>query len=339
MGKTIYNGLKTAFILNTNENIIINYGNVKPDSNIQVGAYLMNINNLGTLNWFFKQNKNGAIGSITCSPLITSDNKIITTSESGTITALTLEGEKIWEYITNSFIVSGHGGINIDLEGNIYVSTISEFLVLSKQGELKWSANNYSRQNTVFNTKGDVLFLKNISSIDALDLNRNILWSYPIESGNYTVKHKLIDSFNNLYFLENNKILSIDKTGKLNWEFSHGESENIYYEIAPTIDKNGNIYFLTDKFLYSINYAGKLNWKFEAIEFNASNLICDSDGIIYLSKNNEAEIISVNSSGNLVWKISLGNDYFINSTLTINKQKKLFLIAQKQFNSYLICIE
>jgi len=317
------------FAIDKKQNILLTYSSVKPDSNLQTSNYLLAFSNSGNLLWQLNLCKSNSLNQDEISSAIsTIEGYTYVTSSCGVLFAINSNNRILWEFDTGEPIYNGLGGLNIDKLGNIYLSTTSKFYCINKDGHTQWTMDKYKRQKAVFSADGSKIFIKAEGSIDALELNGRLLWSYPISSGNYLL-FLISDSQNNIYFADNKTFFSVSSLGKLRWAFELESTDDFNYNISPTIDKNGNTYFSTREYLYSLNYEGKLRWKLKDVGTTGGvHLTNDANGNIFVAESRGGNIYSISNNGDINWTLNLGINTYIYGGITIGEDSTLYILTE-----------
>ena len=276
------------------------------DSLSNMTSYLYSVSYKGKLKWKFAFESD----EIATTPLISKDGTIFAGSYDQHFYAINPDGSLKWKYLVNSRIVSSM--ISIDKSGNLYFIDNDGILwSFSQGGELNWKLfidggfAFSSMEGFAFSPDGEQLYVpgnkqNGSKTIYAVSTDGIILWSYDNGGNAITAPVVLSNGDIILCFKNANQevtsgIISINKSGNKNWEYS----SNPYFSM-PTVDKDGNIYFCDETSqgkIISIDYQGKFRWE---IDKGISNidLISDKNGIIYFLSG--TEFIAINSSGNLI---------------------------------------
>jgi outer membrane protein assembly factor BamB len=327
---------RPSFLLADNTSLYL-AARLKPDSAFSgTAAAIVRIVN-GEQTWYLNICNVGYF-EIHCSPLMASDGTIYAASTCGYLVSITPDGEIDWMFDAEGYIETGYGGINIDKAGNIYFSTVAGlgtgyFFSVSKTGTLNWKSARYYKQQAVI-SPDNIIYVKSNETIDAIDINGNLLWSFPLQTTGEYVLYLLSDSKGNLYFrYTDTSIVSLSKNGTKRWEYSV-QADIIESSVPFAIDRKGTICFAGTYKIYSVDYEGRLNWELDIAGAGASPLVTDNEGTIYFAAERGKNIYAVDSSGNIKWKIS-DQDFEIEGSLIMNKGEELYFAAYKNIKTLL----
>ena len=329
-GKKLTFGVAPFFFsINNKQEILLTYNSVKPDSNLLTSDYLLSVSDSGELLWYHNLCKPNSFNQDeTSSAISTIDGVTYVASSCGILFALNSDNEILWEFDTGEPIYNGIGGLNIDKSGNVYFSTISKFYSIDKDANVRWTKEEYKRQKAVFSSDGNMIYIKTEGSVDALDMNGTLIWSYPVISGEYLL-FLISDSQSNIYFANSKSFFSITPQGKLRWVFNLETSDDFNYSVSPTIDKNGNIYFSTSEYLYSLDFEGTLRWKLEGVGINGgAHLINDINGNIYVANSRGGNLYSISNNGDINWTLNLGVNSYIYGGMAICENSTLYILTE-----------
>jgi len=305
-------------------------------------AFLHALNNNGSLKWTFNLN---AIETST-TPLIDKDNTVyVCALWPGQLFAVNSEGKLKWKYLITKTIATQ--SVSIGLDGMIYLLAEDELISIKPNGELNWKIANLPLVGgfsyLTFSTKGDFIYLIGTRpALIAIDINKKeIGWEF---KNSYDGKDVLVDANDNIYLLaysdsinaNNPTLFSLNKAGKLRWNFNHNNIKLNNYCGNPTMDKNGNFYFAYDT-LYSVDYNGQLRWKMAMNGQVESPLISDINNNLFVTVGNNSmfrEVRSINVSGSINWSLPIENTQLVGFSAAIGYNSRLYVpsfIGQKIF--------
>jgi len=331
-------GVTPAFItINENNTILLTYNRVMPDPLVETSDYLLAFSSNGDLVWYQDLCFPDRIGLDEISAAITNSEGVIYVGSScGKLLAIDQNQTVQWEFDAGSAIINGHGGISIDKNGDIYISTIETFLKISKSGSLIWKNDDYKRQQAVFSPNGKVIYMKSRNgTIDAVDLDGEVKWAFPFSTEDF-IQYIICDSQGNIYFSYQNTFYSVDSEGVTRWKYSVDDSEVLGFS-TPTIDKLGNLFFNTNASLYSLSFTGELRWIIDEIKNIGSHPICDASGNIYQLA--DQNLFSIANDGSINWSIQFETARNSNTSLALGMNSDLYLIIEKNGYSELYSIK
>jgi hypothetical protein len=245
--------------------------------------------------------------------LIDSSNTIYFGSSDNYLYALHPNGNLKWEYQTDDFF--GPTLMNIDLLGNLYsTNNDGQLFSFNSSGNLNWSVtyeSGFNQSSPVLSTDGNTIYIAGKdSNLFALNLDGNLKWKFECRK---IQTAPIVDSYDNIYFIDELSLFSIYPNSNIRWEFS-----NFYYgsNSVPTIDYGGNIYSIAtdtlapyNKLLISVDFNGNFRWKYifddEENDDFWQPLICDSEGTIYVGSTFGYNYYAISSDGILKWKLPL----------------------------------
>jgi len=209
--------------------------------------------------------------------LISEDNTMYACLYNGKVVSLTSEGNINWTYETNdpTLRIPIRASI-IGANNNIYVS--------SDDGNI-----------IALNTSGD------------------LIWKVLLEN----VTNGFIGGFTNnngtLYFVESNKLHSLDYDGNVKWTF------NAYTDSLSILDDNGTIYINDYVYntLYALNYDGSVKWQKVGLGQTYSLSVAPNGNIYFMQYNYNSgnSLIVLNpTDGNEIWRYALNNNGISYST-------------------------
>ena len=325
----------SGIVISENEEIIFTTSNVF-DSNT-VSAFLYKLNKDLSVQWRTNLSL-GKSAEMASKPLLDKEGNVYNGGYAGYFISNKNSGVENWIFDTGSIIHTGFTGSNLDKNGNIYFSTIQSLVVMNNSGNKLFDFPEYHSSPILFPPDGKIFYaIHNASSLDAVDLSGNILWSYPFNT--YWSPIPLCDSQGNIYMSTNDStFISINKSGNKRWEFHIDKntglpfSDYIDFYVASAIDKNGNILFRTGSYLYSVNYAGQLNWKSFFPDAAGSNIVIDAKGVIYTmtwgDATNEAKLYSISCRGKVNWELPIGVGYRCRgNSIAISSDGSLFILV------------
>ena len=200
------------------------------------------------------------------------------------LTAMDLSGKTIWE---KEIAIEGFNTPLVDANGNIYATGWSDLIA--------------------FTGKGDTL------------------WNFFLDEKNVT-KALNIDKDGNLFLMDNSKTLySITKFGKLKWRIT---DERFSLLNDPAISPDGKKIYIQGSSVSIIAIeisTGSINWTFGEEQLS-SGITVDNGGNIYfltggslVSGQSKYYFYSLNSSGNVRWKISVNGNFLTFDQATVDK--------------------
>ncbi|GAB4292229.1 MAG: hypothetical protein Kow0098_11970 [Ignavibacteriaceae bacterium] len=270
------------------------------------GQILYSLSSDGFLNWSFQTN-----GNIENMMTIGLDGVIYILDRTANLSAISSNGELLWEYFYANFNVA-LGGLTFSPDGNtIYTTGIN-------------------------------------SDIIAFDVVKKIIdWEYGIGT---QYNSPMVDAKGNVYYLksedDNNPgegvLNCLDESGSLNWkyQFKFPANTGLFFSNTPTIDKLGNIYFAYDT-LFSVDYSGSLRWKQYLNGYADCPIVSDANSNIYvgiMSYNNEENKIAIlkySSDGIRDWEIVLDQNQ-VGGSPALTENHKLIFPTWRSSNIFLI---
>ncbi len=225
------------------------------------------------------------------------DKDTIYTGSGNTIYALNEDGTERWSKTLFGNITDN---IVIDSE-SIYVGAFNlgkgenKLYCLNKQGEIKWTFNNYSRPAIDDGT----IYVDGINTIYALNKQGEEKWNVSLEEDLEMITFVSIGPSNTVYtggfYGDESSIIALDQNGDKKWS----KYFDSYIARGPAITENGTIYLTvgSDKSideppsLYRISPNGKTRWTFKIdkkLPWNlqrnmASSPVVGKNGIVYLT--------------------------------------------------------
>jgi hypothetical protein len=359
-GRSILSGPMTGEIEWVIDSVYIKSGtSVGPDSTIYfinlvppTPSGLIAVNPNGSIKWINEEVVTNP--DVHTTPLITADNNIIIGGgQDRTIYALNSDGLVKWKYVADSHIY--FGGLNIDLNGNIYfVARDQNLYVISKNGTLITKIYNpdfvwAEYAGTGFSPDGSTIYVPGYGpTVFAVDVKTYIikwsfgevrLWGSPVvnSQGHIYIHSKLED-------LNEGKasLYCINADGTIRWSYPHNNpffDEPISY-LEGTIDKMGNYYFGFDS-LYSVDFNGKLNWKISLNGYLEFPLVSDNNSNIYYKLDDRKggyinRFVSTDMSGNSNWQINIDPGQFGGYSPAIGFNQELYIPTYKSTLFYRI---
>ena len=324
-------GAAPSFLtIDKDQNVLLTYSRVIPDTNASVSDYLIAFSTNGDLLWYKDLCLPDRVGQDAISASITnSDGTTYVTSSCGKLLAISSNQTVEWELDLGNAIINGYGGINIDKEGNIYISTIESFYKINKSGSQIWKNNDYARQQAIISPDGNILYMKSRSgTLDAIDTDGNIKWKFPFSNEDF-VQYIICDSQNKIYFPYEDEFYCVNSEGLISWKYLLDDTDRFESSVSPTIDKNGNLYFSTKEYLYSLDYDGKLRWRLKDIGTTGGvNLINDVNGNIYAAESIGGNLYSISNEGVINWTLNLGENSYIYGGIAIGRNSTLYVLTE-----------
>lgn len=334
-GRSPYKGPQTPNIIWTAD---LEYGILSgpvigTDDNLYFGTNYADPNRLGVSDYFYCythkgefvwEYKTGTKYPPKAGILIDSSNTIYFGGATDRyLYALNPDGTLKWKYETSA--IMGVPLLNIDLEGNIYVTNDDSLYSITNNGTLNWSRkyeSGFFTMSPVFSPDGQTIYIAGKdSNLFALNLNGDIKWKF--RCGKVEIA-PIIDSDGNIYFGPKEKpqyLYCLYPNSDIKWKYLIQSKWTTGIRSIPAIDYNGNIYFITTdttyisyypKSLVSINNGGVFRWKYLFIDLGPDSsedflqpLICDSEGTIYVGSTYGWYYYSISADGALKWKLPL----------------------------------
>ena len=338
-GRSPYKGPQTPIVVWTvdMQNGIFSGPVIGEEGNLYFGSYYSFADNFycytedGSLIWdhTLGRSKPPASGI-----LIDSSNTIYFGSSDNYFYALNSDGTFKWEIETSEFF--GPTLMNIDLQGNLYSTNNSgKLFSFNSSGGLNWSVtyeSGFNLKSPVLSTDGNTIYIAGKdSNLFALNLDGSIKWKFECSR---ILTAPMVDSYDNIYFIDEQSLFSIYPNSDIRWEFS-----DFYFGsyAIPTIDYNGNIYAIaTDtippyyKLLISLDFDGNFRCKYSFDDEESDDfwqpLICDSEGTVYIGSTLGYNYYAISSDGKLKWKLPLMEQkQQVDNTGAIAKDGTLYL--------------
>lgn len=307
------------------------------DRNLYFGSYFYSADNFycysndGNYLWDFSS---GRLLPPASGILIDSSNTIYFGSSDKYFYALNADGSLKWEYQTEHFFSPTL--MNIDLQGNLYSTNNSgQLFSFNSSGNLNWSVtyeSGFNQRSPVLSTDGNTIYIAGKdSNLFALNLNGSLKWKFKCSK---IQTAPIVDSYNNIYFIDQHSLFSIYPSSEIRWEFSDFQFGS--YSI-PAINYDGNIYAIVGdtvapyyKLLISIDFDGEYMWKYIFDDEESDDfwqpLICDSEGTVYVGSTFGYNYYAIASDGTLKWKLPLTSPIQqIDNTGAISENGTLFL--------------
>ncbi len=338
-GRSPYKGPQTPTIIWTRdlEDGIFSGPVIGEDNNLYFGSYYSFADNFycytkyGSFIWDYILGRSRPPAS---GILIDSNNTIYFGSSDNYFYALNSDGTFKWEIETSEFF--GPTLMNIDLQGNLYSTNNSgKLFSFNSSGGLNWNVtyeSGFNLKSPVISTDGNTIYIAGKdSNLFALNLDGSIKWKFECSR---ILTAPMVDSYDNLYFIDEQSLFSIYPNSDIRWEFS-----DFYFGsyAIPTIDYNGNIYAIaTDtippyyKLLISLDFNGNFRWKYSFDDEESDDfwqpLICDSEGTVYIGSTLGYNYYAISNDGKLKWKLPLmGQKQQVDNTGSIAKDGTLYL--------------
>ncbi len=183
-------------------------------------------------------------------------------------------------------------------------------------GEIIWTYNAGSEIRSspaVFD--GRVYFAGMSGSVFSLDVKGDFLWNFRTKF--LVSSAPVVDKLGRIVFGSwDNYVYVLDESGKLLWRFRTGgditrpvaiDGKRIYVG-----SEDGKLYALED---------GKLVWKLDLNGWLSTNIVIDSDGVLYFGTSS-GEFYSVSYSGNILWTFEAGG--WISSGVAMDLEGNLY---------------
>ncbi len=216
-------------------------------------AGLLAISNSGQLKWFFQKPLDLGSGNATAPFYTTSvsfgtDGSIYVGFWDSTFYALNTNGEILWSYESDYNFTANPV---VDGSGNVYSATDSIFS-FSPSGTIRWRFGHPNFDTGCFGLalgKTTIVARYPIDGVVGLNLKGQLVWQYPITgfTGHYGI---LLDEQDNIYLkIDNNNLISLDKSGSVRWESTAGGLAGI----SDLVLRGDYLYFASFNSLYRLH--------------------------------------------------------------------------------------
>jgi outer membrane protein assembly factor BamB len=239
-------------------------------------------------------------------------------TEDGKFYCVSTEGKPLWSFATNGSIVeNGAVGDNVIVFGswdmNIYA--------LDFDGRLLWKFSTKSEVNIDPAISDGVAYAgSSDKNVYALELSTGKeLWRF---RNNGPIRGITISGDTILFTSYTNKLVALDKTGLLKWEFKMDS-----YMVEPPVVHDGVIYAgSTDNNLYALDMDGKMLWKFPTKHYVVNTPVIWKNRAIFGS--NDCNVYCVDLDGKLVWKFrtSMSNISKFDTESHARRKKNVFTL-------------
>ncbi len=260
-------------------------------------------------------------------------------TNTGWMYALDPDGNLVWK---NNFGAGVLWLMNIDLQGNLYITNSSHNLIsFSKEGELNWAVNyggGFGLSSPTFSPDGNTIYISGRdSNLYALNLDGSIKWIFKY-SGT-SIAPITIDNAGNIYFFYRRKLVSMDSTGVINWTYVINDSNAMNYAASIAIDYSGNLYYFYNTRtgtrygrIESVDYNGNYRWTYQFEypgEMILQPLVVDKNGTIYCGSTYGYYYYAISDRGKLLWRLPL-NGYEVDQTTAIASDGTLYIGVHRQ---------
>jgi len=274
---------------------------------------------------------------ISSTPAIDEEGNIYLLTTSGTLFAISPQGEIMWNFKTGTGIpgasfwvtpliacAEGIGGVYSDEttpQFLIYFGAGNQFFALDKEGNLKWQ--------TPLSPMGNVVGSPNVCQINGIMQATTLGWVIlnggdgsvvkPIHYGHPCLPPALSRTthpfeLGKMYVPSGNFLFCWDGSeDSLLWSFDVGSGGKVY---SPSIGPDGTIYFRSDQKLYAVNPDGSEKW---SVNFQGTALpAIGSDGTIYLGSTDKTFQALNPANGEVLWKFTEGHSLYSAATIDAN---------------------
>ena len=314
------NGILSGPVIGTNDNLYFGTNYADPN-HLGVSDYFYCYTHKGEFVWEYKT---GTKYPPKAGILIDSSNTIYFGGATDRyLYALNPDGTLKWKYETSA--IMGVPLLNIDLEGNVYVTNDDSLYSITNNGTLNWSKkyeSGFFTMSPVFSPDGQTIYIAGKdSNLFALNLGGDIKWKF--KCGKVEIA-PTIDNDGNIYFSPKEKpqyLYCIFPDANIRWRYLVQSIGSAGTSTVPAIDYKGNIYFTAfdtiymgyyPKALISITNKGEFRWKYLFTDFGPDSsedflqpLICDSEGTVYIGSTYGWSYYAISAEGILKWKLPL----------------------------------
>jgi outer membrane protein assembly factor BamB len=205
-------------------------------------------------------------------PVITDRGTSIVGCDDGNLLAISPEGKILWKYYMHAEISSSP----VIFNNLVFAGSEDGFLYgINSSGEVvsKFRAKNrILASSPAVSAEGNIITGAEDNNIYALKPDGSVVWTYKDENKEVFVSPPVIDHTGKIIFSSpDNKIVCLDKTGKLLWK-------TILHEeiVSPmAVDSSNIIYGVTvDGVLMSLSNSGKILWKTKVPEKEINGGLC-----------------------------------------------------------------
>ena len=332
-------------VIGYNDNLYMGTRSINNDS----ANFFYSINKNGHENWSYITETSfpNNVG-----PTLAKDSIIYFGSRNSNLYSLNIDGNKMWS-IPNLSLGVLNFIISMDKMSNLYLPVVDTLQIIPQSGAsvLLIPIKGLCPRGIVFSPSGDTIYFYSgvtqigySGALNAADLQGNLFWSFNPGLNNWGIP--VIDNLNKVYVfgrdttLSKNFLYSINSDGTVYWKY---EVLGFNQFTGPTIDKNGNIIFHAfidnngqqKSAIISLDYFGNENWT-TILDFGNDiydnwinhELVCDANGKIYCGSSNGPYFYCINSNGNIMWTLDLG-DLEYDSCPAIGSDGTLYIGAHK----------
>ena len=259
---------------------------------------------------------------ISSTPAIDEEGNIYLLTTSGTLFAISPEGEEMWRYETGtgdpqaSFwvtpLIAPERDIFLDdYESYIYFGGANKFFALRKDGSLKWTSSLLGEVSGSPNLCG--LGILQATTKGTFFINRADGDVKKLINTGYPYLPPAVAEDGTFYTASLNYLSCWDASGTFLWGFTVGSPGQVF---SPSIGTDGTIYFRSDEKLYAVNPDGTAKW---SVDFKGTSLPAIGwDGTLYLGSTDKTFHAVDPLTGEILWKFTEGNSLYSAATVDGN---------------------
>jgi len=203
----------------------------------------------GALLWKHPSGNNIAYSS----PALATDGTIYVGTTRGYLRAIDEDGELKWQTLTPGRIRYGPPVVASD--GTIYIGSTEGLHAIAPNGDLLWTFETEGRVAAAPALASDgTIYVGSLgraggtlAALHALEPDGDEIWRYePAGSRNSFRGSPIVDGDGNIYVTSGEKLISVDDSGNLRWQFEVESRRQ--FPANPAIGADGTLYFAGDQF-------------------------------------------------------------------------------------------
>jgi len=249
-------------------------------------------------------------------------------------------GQVQWEF---NFSQEGEdlvSGVVVGSDSSIYFLTEMHYSAglycIDHSGNEKWkvelgSAHRFT--TPIVNMNNNILIL-DYNTLKSFNNNGQLLWSYSFNNSLFWVETPQIDTYRNIYLIDNLKNLyKLSPSGNLEWQINNPNFKSTAGTFGMAFSPNGKILYIPgeNKSLLAINIeTQELLWDYGQQSMMTSPIV-DNQGNIYCQLNDK--IISLNPAGQLRWDYAYAEFTVNDNKPTIDKNGNIFFASKDSLYS------
>ncbi|MDH7563250.1 MAG: PQQ-binding-like beta-propeller repeat protein, partial [Caldisericota bacterium] len=267
---------------------------------------------------------------ISSTPAIDQDGNLFLLTTSGTLFAVSPNGEEMWRFETGtgipaaSFWVTPLIATDKDFWGPgeepeyfIYFGAANKFFALKKDGTLKWSSSllgqiqgspNLCKSGIIQGTTAGAFTLKRTDGT----VDKFSTVSEPVLPPAVSPETSF-GEWGNIYLAVAHLLGCLDPDGGYLWDFNVGYPGKAY---SPSIGPDGTVYFRSEEKLFALNPNGTEKW---SVDFKGTAIpAVGKDGTVYLGSTDKLFCAFDPDTGEILWKFTEGASLYSAATIDGN---------------------